>query len=424
MRNLNLVFKQYINFLNDKGLKKETGIDLKEGYYWYDKSIIKAYDTKGILHKIVRLHIQDDLTIKFKAYDEDEFEKESWTDTLNRRKEELLKIEQESIDLIKESIEKFPQIKNYAVPFSGGKDSTVTRFLVNKVIKDYRLLFNNTTCDVADTYKYIKKQQGIEIINPKKGGIYKWMKEQNFIPTRTSRACCGIFKEQSMIDYLDKEQPILLFLGMRNQESNTRSNYGDYWNNNKWSDKWQGVLPIRKWSEEDVWLYILMNDIDFNTKYRKGYTRCGCSIICPFYTKSTWVLDEYWYKPLYDNWHRILEEDFINNKKAPVMNCSLEEYHQNWNGGRVHEKANEEVILEFSKQQNLDYEIAKKYFNKNCSECGKTLKKNDVGLSLKYYGRNIEDFKCMKCISKDLNVTQKKLKEAIESFKLQGCDLF
>ena len=63
---MNLVFNEYIKFLNDKGLKDQTGIELKEGYYWYDKSIIKAYDTNGNIHKVVRLKVNNDLSISFK----------------------------------------------------------------------------------------------------------------------------------------------------------------------------------------------------------------------------------------------------------------------------------------------------------------------------------------------------------------------
>ena len=66
-----------IKFLNDKGLKDQTGIELKEGYYWYDKSIIKAYDTNGNIHKVVRLKVNNDLSISFKRYKDKEFEIES-----------------------------------------------------------------------------------------------------------------------------------------------------------------------------------------------------------------------------------------------------------------------------------------------------------------------------------------------------------
>ena len=44
---MNLIFNEYINFLIDKGLDNQK-YNLKEGYYWLDNQIIKAYDIKDI----------------------------------------------------------------------------------------------------------------------------------------------------------------------------------------------------------------------------------------------------------------------------------------------------------------------------------------------------------------------------------------
>lgn len=91
-----------------------------------------------------------------------------------------------------------------------------------------------------------------------------------------ARACCNIFKEGAMIDYLDRNDKYLFFMGMRNQESSKRSNYTDEWKNDKWKGReWNAILPIREWSELDVWLYILKNNININPKYKKGYSRVG-----------------------------------------------------------------------------------------------------------------------------------------------------
>ena len=77
---------------------------------------------------------------------------------------------------------------------------------------------------------------------------------------------------------------------MRNEESINRSKYETEWKNEKWGNRdWIGILPIRKWTEEDIWLYILWKGINFNPKYRKGYSRVGCAIACPFYSKSTYT---------------------------------------------------------------------------------------------------------------------------------------
>ena len=423
IKELNLIYKEYIYFLKKKGIIEQTGLELTEGYYWYDKSIIKAYDKNGKIHKVVRLKVEDDLTITFKTYKDKPFEIESWKETVERNETKLIELEEHGVKLIEKAVEIFDD-RTIAILSSFGKDSLVVQELVNQVQYRPSIIFNNTSLDCADTYRYMKKQPNVTVISPKEG-FYQWRERQNFVPTRFSRACCDIFKEGAMVDFLPEDSKYIFFMGMRNQESNTRSGYADIWKNHKWGDReWDAILPIRKWSEEDIWLYILYKGIDINPKYKKGYTRCGCSVACPYYTKSTWTLDEYWFPDMYKRWHDILNKDFVDNKKASILNCTNQEYHLAWNGGMVRENPTEEVILEFAEQQDLDVEIANKYFNKNCMCCNKKLKKDDIALSMKYYGRQIEKFKCKKCLSKDLNVPTKVLKEKIKEFKADGCSLF
>jgi len=243
-----------------------------------------------------------------------------------------------------------------------------------------------------------------------------------------NRACCDIFKEGAMVKYLNDDDKILFFLGMRNEESNTRSSYTDFWRNSKWGDrKWEGVLPIREWTELDIWLYIILKNIPINPKYKMGYSRVGCAIACPFYTKSTWSLDEYWYKNMYDRWQKILDDDFINNNKDMIMNCTQEEYHYCWNGGIYRDEPTQEIIEIFAKRNGLDLSIAKKYFNHNCSEngCSKKIRSKEIaGMNMKIYGRQTSNFKCKKHLMKDLNMSKLDWDDAVKRFKNQGCDLF
>lgn len=297
--------------------------------------------------------------------------------------------------------------------------------LVRLIDKNIKCIFNNTSLDCADTYLHIKEIPNLDIINPDEG-FYQWRKRLGFIPTRFSRACCTIFKEGVMTDKLNNDKKYLFFMGMRNDESSNRSNYCDEWKNLKWGDRqWQGILPIKKWTEFDVWLYILWRNININPKYKKGYTRVGCAIACPYYTKSTWILDKYWYPKAYKRWHNILEKDFIENYKWTKLNCTLEEYHTNWNGGLVRKEPTKEVIEEFAKYKGLDYEIAKKYFNHICEQCGKKVNKKDViAMNVKFLGRNTNKFYCKKHLMELLSINKEKWGEYINDFKKQGCDLF
>ena len=90
---MNLVYGEFIQFLKDNGME----YDLKEGYYWLDRMIIKAFDKQGNQHKILRIYVDKDFSISFKKYKTKEFEIETWQDTVNRHKNRLLKLEDESL---------------------------------------------------------------------------------------------------------------------------------------------------------------------------------------------------------------------------------------------------------------------------------------------------------------------------------------
>ncbi len=432
---MNPIYNEYLTFLRDT--TKQPLEDLKEGYFWLDKSIIKGFDKQGNEHKFYRVKIENSLErldcTKLKSYDNiSDVDLASWQDLIELQKEHLTQLEADSLELIKEKMEKFNTYTSI-IPVSMGKDSMLTCHLVRKLYPT-KAIFNNTSLDCADTYRMVKTFPNCEIMNPEKG-FYQYIKEQNIIFNRISRGCCRIFKVGEMVRRLDHNKPYLMWMGMRNEESNTRSGYQDEWvNEAEWGNTcWQGILPIRKWDEIDVWLYTIWKNIEINSKYKKGYSRVGCAVSCPYYTKSTWILDKYWYPTMRNRWENILKEDFIGNSKWLVMNCTVDEYiNQAWNGGVFRDEPTEEVIKEYAKYSNLDEKIAAQYFNKYCdngckSQSGKLKRikaKDVIGMNLKYHGRNISKFYCKKCLMKMYNMDEEKWNKQVESFKQSGCDLF
>lgn len=360
----------------------------------------------------------------------------SWNDLIEINLSHLENIESEAKQLIFAKLDKF---EGYIplVPISTGKDSMVVCYLVRECKEDTTAVFNNSTLDCADTYKIAKRFPNCLLMNPKQG-FYQYIQEAQIIPTRFARFCCRIFKVGEMVNQLDHEIPYLMFMGMRNEESNTRSGYGDEWvNEAEWGNtKWQGILPIRTWTELDVWLYTLWRRIEINPKYRKGYSRVGCHIACPYYTKSTWVLDKYWYPTMRARWEEILRDDFIRNKKWIVMNCTIDEYvNQAWNGGAFREEPTKEVIQEFARYNGLDEDdikVAEQYFNKYCAngcktQSGKPKKikdRNTISMNMKFHGREIDKFLCKKCFMKLYDMDEEKWNWWIERFKQDGCALF
>ena len=423
------IFNEYSSMLQDFGIE----LPYSPNKLWVDRLIIRGFDKEGNQHKICRLNITEDLRYECKMYtklpkDED---LETWEETYNRLEPIITERERESLSVLNSMYEKY---KNYDIilPTSMGKDSKLTEHLVNKAGLPYHAIFNNTTCDSADVYKEVKQRKDIEIITPKdKDGnnlsLYKMMENGPGIASRHSRWCCSIFKEGGTKQYCKDKHNIMFIYGMRNEQSTTRSNYKDEWKNILWEDDtWVGCLPIRKWTELELWLYTIHNNIPINSKYKKGYSRVGCHICCPFYTKSTWILDKYWYKNQYDRFHRIIDKDFVEGEKWTRMNCTKEEYHMNWNGGLVREEPTEEVIKEFQEYKGFEsYDLAKQYFEKKCCNCGKKVsKKNEVAMNLKLFGRNINKFYCKKCLMKEMEWNKERWDKEVDKFKQQGCSLF
>lgn len=437
---MNPIFNEYLKFLRDTSGKQLS--KLEEGYFWLDNQIIKGFDKQGNIHKFYRIKVSDDLKLtidksKNGYSDIEQVETISWNDLIEMNKSHLENIEREAKQLIIDKINKF---SGYIplVPVSMGKDSQVTCHLVRECYPDTKAIFNNTTLDCADTYLMAKKLPNCEIMTPEQG-FYQYIKKANMIPNRFSRFCCRIFKVGEITKQLDHKKLYLQFLGMRNDESSTREQYQDEWvNKTEWTNdiKWMCILPIIKWSELDVWLYTLWRGIEINPKYKKGYARVGCAIACPFYNKSTWVLDKYWYPIMRARWEDILRDDFIKNKKWIVDNCTIEEYvYKAWNSGVFREEPTKEVIREFAQYNGLDIgdtKVAAQYFNKYCSngcksKSGKLKKIKDrdtISMNMKFHGREIDKFLCKKCFMKLYEMDEVKWNWWIERFKQDGCALF
>ena len=406
------------------------GIPITEGKFWLDNNIIKAYTHDGKLHNLYRYKVYDDLSIVITSHKDNKFSNydsfEMWQETADRLSAELNAKIAESLAVIKEVVEEYKDYQ-FLVLTSTGKDSMVTLDLVQKIVPNARVLFNNTSLDTADTYKMVKSHKEWEISNPKEG-FYNWVRRMNYIPNRVSRGCCTIFKEGNSIEYLADCEKLVQFMGVRNDESNARADREYITHNPKWADRdWFGCLPIRKWSELDVWLYTIKNNLEVNNKYKKGYHRVGCGIACPYATKYTWVLDKYWYPEMRTRWEKIAQEVFLRNQRWTQMNCTLAEYIKDgWNGTLYRPEPTDEVINEFMEYKGIaDRNVALQYFNKTCCKCGKNVRRNDtLAMNLKMIGRNTNKVYCKKCLMEHLGMSKEEYDNNVADFKSQGCKLF
>lgn len=228
------IFNEYIRFLNDVNHSDIDISCLQEGYFWLDNSIIKGFDKQGNIHKFFRVKIDEylnvDVTVPKNGYDYiSDVNIASWQDLIELKKVHLKEIEDESLQLIKEKHDKF---SNYTsiIPISTGKDSMCVAHLVRSLYPDTKAVFNNTSLDVVETYRMAKRMPNCQIMNPNKG-FYQYVQQNHMIPSRFARFCCSIFKVGVMVSNLDHNHPYLMWMGMRNDESNTRSGYQDEWVN-------------------------------------------------------------------------------------------------------------------------------------------------------------------------------------------------
>lgn len=415
----------------------DMGYDLpmKEGRFWLENNFIQGFTPDGEMHKLYKYKVNSDLSIEITPYrtnksviyfvEEDAENYETWQQTADRLQAHLDSLTAESLSVIQDTVNNYSDYEFVAFT-STGKDSMVMLDLVQKVLPDVRVVFNNTSLDCAETYRMVKAH-GWEISNPPIG-FYQHIKKYNYIPNRISRGCCSVFKEGNSIEYLKDSEKLIQFMGVRNDESNKRADREFISKNPKWKDKdWLSCLPIRKWSELDIWLYTIKNNLEINPKYKKGYKRLGCAISCRYATKFQWSLDKYWYPKARERWERILDKDFIQNLRWTKMNCTRAEYIQDgWNGTLYRPEPTEEVIQEFMHYKGItDKNLALQYFNKICCECGKNVRQSDVlAMNLKLIGRETEQIYCKKCLRKKFNISMQEWDESVQRFKDEGCELF
>lgn len=374
---------------------------------------------------------------------------------------EMVKGELES--KVKESISKTKQyiLENINhkrfVSISGGKDSDVMKHIVDIAIKeldeegvkiDYRLIAFNTSNDSAETYKHLKKHHKMskeDIISPKLG-FYPWLinKKNYFTPSRFVRNCCSTYKEGQISRVMDKDEDTITFLGMRSPESIKRSYY-DFDLNIAYKnhtgkkpnvpDNWKRFLPIVKWTDAEVWLYILNRDMKYNKMYDLGFHRVGC-LICPYQQDYIELLIKYYYPKQWSRWVDILAKGYEIYGVEKRLKWDLLEWCEGgrWKNATSKEselttkKATPERVKQLAEMKDISEEMATKYFKKECS-CGKKMNPTEVAMFLKMTGRyeNVEDnrsYLCKKCLSKKLEIKTKEYDKMAIEFIQGGCELF
>ncbi len=216
--------------------------------------------------------------------------------------------------IVQESKEyKFSQM---IVSFSGGKDSTVVSDLVIRALANPSVIqvYGDTTLEFPMSYQYVERYRKD---NPK--AILRTAKnrDQNFYdvcedigpPARMMRWCCTMFKTgpiTRILNSINKNDEILTFYGIRKSESVSRSKYDRVAEGSNVKIQKQKVAsPIFYWSDFEIWLYILANEVDFNDAYTLGYDRVGCWC-CPNNNKRAQFLSQIYMPEEFKKWRDYL----------------------------------------------------------------------------------------------------------------------
>lgn len=234
---------------------------------------------------------------------------------LEVNRQHLNDIEDEAFRFITHAVKRFPR-RLLMVSFSGGKDSTAVSSIVRRALGNSNILhiFGDTTLEDENTYAYVNRFREenplIPFFDARAEHDFHELVEEMGPPSRIMRWCCTIFKAGPINNVLQSlgDQRVLTFYGIRRNESAQRSRYHKTsWNDDR--DRLGVVVgvdqdaelnavtigakigqqatasPIIDWKEFDVWLYILLNKLDFNKSYQLGYSRVGCWL-CPL--NSEW----------------------------------------------------------------------------------------------------------------------------------------
>ncbi len=170
------------------------------------------------------------------------------------------------------------------VSFSGGKDSLVVLDIVSSMTKDFAVIFIDTGLEHPTTRDYVKKfteWNNLRLLTAEAEDAF----DDNFAafgpPAKDFRWCCKVCKLAPASRLIEEHFPggTLTVEGNRRLESFSRA-YTELVQVNPFVPGQVVVNPIRDWTALDVWIHIVMRNLEYNKLYDEDIERVGCWM-CP-----------------------------------------------------------------------------------------------------------------------------------------------
>jgi sulfate adenylyltransferase subunit 2 len=213
----------------------------------------------------------------------------------------LSSFENDSIFIIRET---YSKIRNMAVLWSMGKDSTVLLHLVKKAFVGhvpFPLVHIDTTYKIPEmiTWRdnYVAEHQLRLIVGSNTEALANGMG-----PDLGRLTCCAALKTQALLDTVDGNKIQCLLLGIRQDEEGSRgkervvsprnanseweykeqpAEVWHYYNLHLPEDIHVRVHPLLRWTELDIWEYIERENLDIMPLYfaneGRRYRSLGCA---------------------------------------------------------------------------------------------------------------------------------------------------
>ena len=241
-----------------------------------------------------------------------------------------MNLEEKSIKFIRKVAESYKGQQLYAGN-SGGKDSAVLDYLLQKSGIEYKSYYTNTTIDPIGTIRHIRENYPhTEILQPKL--TFYQLVEKKGLPTRLNRYCCERLKEYGSVGKI-------VFEGVRSAESSKRQGR-DYiqCDNRKWQKGSQHIYPLYDWTDEDIWNYIKDNNMQLAPAYSLGLKRLGC-VGCPLVSRKGHREKEFeLYPKYYDAIKKSIQKGMDKNpqwKLTQLSNCDSQKAMDWWLSGKT-----------------------------------------------------------------------------------------